>query len=188
MNKVTSNSHFRLTRLSETTLNRLFIAIFILVILGTLGILGYTIAAPKISTKFTEFYILGAEGKAADYPIEYVINNQQVPQFVNNDGTAVVNGDSGEITLIIINHEQQTTDYTVKMTIDDASADFKFNGTITDQLGPIELKQGNKWESKISIIPHPTIGDQKVELLLFKGNETVLNNSLRLWIHIKQAE
>jgi len=184
MNKVNSNIHFSL-KLNDVTFNRLLNAIFILIILGTLGILGYTMAAPKMSTKFTEFYILGAEGKLADYPIEYVISNQPVPQFVNTDGTTGVNGDSGEITLIIINHEQQTIDYTVKMIIDDVPADFKFNGTITDQLGPLELRQGNKWESKINIIPHPTTGDQKVELLLFKGNETVFINSLRLWIHIK---
>jgi uncharacterized membrane protein len=186
MNKINSNFHFGL-KLNDITLNRLLNAIFFIAILGTLGVLGYTMAAPKINTKFTEFYILGAEGKAANYPIEYIINNQPVPQLVNNDGTTGINGNSGEITLIIINHEQQTTDYTMKIIIDDVPADFKFNGTITDQLGPLELKQGNKWESKISIIPHPTTGDQKVELLLFKGNETVFINSLRLWIHIKQA-
>ncbi len=43
--------------------------ILALTILGAIGTLGYAIASPKVGEKFTEFYIEGLEGKAADYPL-----------------------------------------------------------------------------------------------------------------------
>ena len=42
--------------------------ILVVSILGALGMLGYVIAKPKVGERFTEFYILGREGKAIDYP------------------------------------------------------------------------------------------------------------------------
>ena len=36
--------------------------------MGALGALGYVIATPRVGKGFTEFYILGLSGRAADYP------------------------------------------------------------------------------------------------------------------------
>jgi uncharacterized membrane protein len=47
-----------------------------LTILGALGMLGYAIASPKIGERFTEFYIEGLGGKAADYPEELVVGEK----------------------------------------------------------------------------------------------------------------
>ena len=42
--------------------------VFILAILGTIGVLVYVTTVPKASEMFTEFYILGFESKAEGYP------------------------------------------------------------------------------------------------------------------------
>ncbi|MBA7528852.1 hypothetical protein ES705_21044 [subsurface metagenome] len=52
--------------------DRMLSVILALTILGALGMLGYAIAGPRVGERFTEFYIEGLEGKAADYPKELV--------------------------------------------------------------------------------------------------------------------
>ena len=64
-----------------------------IVILGALGMLGYAIANPKVGERFTEFYIEGLEGKAADYPEELVV------------------GEEGKVIVGIINREHETVPY-----------------------------------------------------------------------------
>ena len=48
----------------------------IIAILGAPGVLGYVIATPTAGEKSTEFYIVGTEGKAADYPRELVVGEE----------------------------------------------------------------------------------------------------------------
>ena len=48
----------------------------VIAILGALGTLGYVIATPKAGETFTEFYILGKEGEATDYPVELRVGEQ----------------------------------------------------------------------------------------------------------------
>ena len=50
--------------------NRVLYITLVLALLGALGTLGYIIATPKAGERFTEFYLLGLEGKATDYPKE----------------------------------------------------------------------------------------------------------------------
>lgn len=169
---------------SEKFNNPLSISLTI-VILITLGVLSYTIAAPKVGEKFMEFYILGDQGKAQDYPIEYSLKNGQVIQVKYSDGTIDDITGFGVITLGIINHEQQTVFCSVKMKIDGEQTSINFNGTVTDTIAPIAVKQGEKWEEKIGIVPQHVGNNQKVELLLFKINETTPENSLHFWIDVK---
>ena len=63
--------------------------ILVIVILGALGALGYAIARPHAGERFTEFYIEGLKGKAADYPEELVV------------------GGEGKVIVGIINREQE---------------------------------------------------------------------------------
>ncbi len=53
----------------------------------------YIVVFPQPGEKFTEFYILGANGKAGDYP------------------TNLTAGESGNITIGIVNHEYTDTKY-----------------------------------------------------------------------------
>ena len=59
--------------------------------------LSYVILNPRQSESFTEFYILGPKGKAADYPTKL---------FVNQSGSVIIG---------IVNHEHRTMNYTVEI-------------------------------------------------------------------------
>ena len=170
------------------TFKKHLLIILIVVTSCALAILGYTLAAPKIGERFTQFYVLGINDKPEDYPTEYFMNNGKITEVIYGNGTVDAKSGFGTVTLEIVNHEQQTVVYTVKMTINGEPINIEVNGTNTDVLGPIELKQGEKWENEIGIIPNYTGNNQKVELLLFKGTETAAESSLYLWINVKQAE
>lgn len=45
-------------------------------ILGAIGTLAYVIITPKAGERFTEFYILGLEGKADNYPDELTVGEE----------------------------------------------------------------------------------------------------------------
>ena len=48
------------------SVDKILSIILIAAILGVVGTLGYAIAIPKVGERFTEFYVLGLEGKAID--------------------------------------------------------------------------------------------------------------------------
>lgn len=106
--------------------------------------LGYTITKPKLGEAFTEFYILGPEGKAENYPKELNI------------------GDEAMITVGIINHEGEETEYRVDVLIDDKK--------LTD-MGPMVLGDEEKWEANVILLPEVVGENQKVEFLLYSNRE-----------------
>ena len=175
-------------RWGEGTFNKALSIILIITIIVAIGVLGYTTAVPKIGERFSEFYILGTNAQAQDFPIEYSMNNGQITQVIYSAGTVDTISGLGVVHLGIVNHEQQTIDYYLKMTINDQPVKINFGGIFTDMLGPIKLQQGEKWENAINIVPQQIQDNQKVEFLLFKGNETAPVNSLHLWIDVKSAK
>ena len=96
--------------------------ILTLTILGALGTLGYAIASPKVGERFTEFYIEGLEGEAADYPEELVV------------------GGEGKVIVGIINREHETVTYRVEVAID---------GVKNNEVGPVALDRDGEWEEII---------------------------------------
>jgi len=119
--------------------------ILVMTILGALGTLGYIIATPKVSEKFTEFYILGLQGKASDYPREIRI------------------GEEAEVIVGIINHEHKVVSYRVEVKID---------GVKKNEVGVVELAHEQKWEEIVSFTPDNDGDNQEVEFLLYKNGET----------------
>jgi uncharacterized membrane protein len=184
-NKFTTEVTLSLPVCTGITFNKSLSIILIFAIFFAFVILGYTVAVPKIGERFTDFYILGVNGKAQDYPTEYVMNDGMVTQVIYGDGTVDANHPLGTVTLGIVNHEHQTEVYSVNMTIDGKPVSIEILGRINDSLRPIELKEGEKWENEIEIIPQNSGDNQKVELLLFKGIETTAENSLHFWINVK---
>jgi len=134
-------------------------AILALVIASALGVLGYVIVTPEEHDKYTEFYILGQEGKIADYPQELII------------------GETGKVWLVITNHEYQDMSYFVET---------KLSGTLTETLGPLRLEHDQKWQHDIEISPVKAGENQKVEFLLFREGEKSPYHSLRLWVDIRE--
>ena len=74
--------------------------ILIIAILGAIGTPRYVIAAPKVGERFTEFYVLGLEGKAVDC----------------FKGLKV--GEEGRVIVRIVNHEKEGVSYWVGVRID----------------------------------------------------------------------
>jgi uncharacterized membrane protein len=166
-------------------LNKFLSFIFIVTLFSMIGILGYTVAMPKIGERFTDFYIIGKDGQSQDYPKQYSINNGQITEVIYSDGTIDTFNKEGQITLGIINHENQTVIYSIKMTIDNEPASIAFGQNNIDILGPIELQQEEKWEKSIGIVPQHIGSNQKVELLLYIGSKNVPEYNLHFWINVK---
>lgn len=134
----------RLMQKREVAWDRVLAATLVIVILGALGALGYVIATPKVGEKFTEFYILGEEGKAADYPRELKV------------------GEEGKVIVGVINHEKEEVSYRVEVVI---------GGNKGTEVGPVLLVDEQKWEAEIGFVPVTPGENQKVEFLLYKHGE-----------------
>ena len=134
---------------------------FVLVIaaLGALGTLGYVMAMPRVGEQFTEFYILGMEGDAADYPGELVV------------------GEEGEVILGVINQEHEPMVYRVDVTV---------NGEKKNEQGSMMLEHNERWEGEVGFASQVVGDHQKVEFLLYKDGETEIYSSLYIWIDVIQ--
>ena len=119
----------------------------------------YAIATPKTGEKFSEFYILGTEGKAENYPRDVKL------------------GSPISLTIGVMNHEQTETTYTVKVIID---------GVNNRVLPMITLAPEQKQEQVISFTPSKVGENQKVEFLLFKNAETEPYLTLHIWVNVNQ--
>jgi uncharacterized membrane protein len=134
--------------------------VLVLVILGALGTMGYVIAKPKAGESFTEFYLLGTNGKAGDYPSQLKV------------------GEEAKVIVGIANHEREAVTYQVEVRI---------GGVKNNEAGPIVLKPGEKWEREVSFMPTVAGTNQPVEFLLYKNRE--LDSSLkplRLWVEVTE--
>jgi uncharacterized membrane protein len=136
--------------------------------------------------KFTEFYILGLNGNADEYPYAFILNNGKVVSVEYGTDTPAVSEQWGRLTLGIVNHEQQNTSYTIVMQIDGSQVGIPFQGEIVQSLGPIVLAPEEKWQQEIGIVPQHTGENQEVELQLYKDNGTEPYLTLHLWVNVTQ--
>ncbi len=163
-------------------LNRTLSIILAVTILATVGVLIYTVSSPKVGERFTEFYILGLEGKATDYPTEFTMKANRVVSVWYGDSATAVSGTAGRVILGIVNQEQQQTTYSVSIQIDGQPVNIAYNGQNVSRLNATPLEQGEKWEGEIGFAPIHTGENQKVEFLLYKDGSAEVYNSLHLWI------
>jgi len=171
----------------DSLLNKTLNIILIVAILGAVGTLIYTVAKPKVGEKCTEFYILGINGTAADYPTDFVLNSKlDVASVQYGTNTAAVSEKWGQVTLGIVNHEQQNTSYSIAMQIDGVLVNIPFQGGSVQNLGPIVLAPEEKWEQEIGIAPQHIGDNQEVQLFLYKDEGTTAYLNLHLWINVTQ--
>lgn len=128
-------------------------------ILAVIGTLVYVIAAPKIGERFTEFYVVGLEGKAIDYPSELKV------------------GEVGKVIVGVTNHEKVEASYRVEVRID---------GVKNSEVEPIVLDDKQKWEEIVSFTPDSAGDNQKVEFLLYKNKGGEAYARLHLWVNVKE--
>jgi uncharacterized membrane protein len=148
----------KITLAAQSRSDKVLTAVLVVAIIGAIGTLAYVVAMPRSGEKFTEFYILGQNGKAEDYPTQLSL------------------GESGNVIVGIINHEQATTNYAVGVTID---------GVSTGTIGPIVLVNEEKSERTVSFKPQKTGDKQEVEFLLYQNGQEQNSESLHLWVDVK---
>jgi len=128
-------------------------------IVAALACLGYVVATPKQSEKFTEFYVLNIEGKAEDYPSQVAL------------------GEPVNIIIGVTNNEYELASYRVSITIDGAENSQVYIGTLAHE---------EKWEEKVSFIPQVARENSKVEFHLYKNGDTepYFEDPLHLYIDV----
>lgn len=114
------------------------------------------ITTPRIE-KFTEFYILDAEGKAEDYPRN------------------LTPGENVELIVGIKNHEALDVEYKVVIQLE---------GETIKAIGGIKLKYEERWEDKINLTPDKVGENLKLEFLLYKNRNEKPYRSLQLFINV----
>jgi uncharacterized membrane protein len=168
-----------------------------LAIIAILGLGGYLIAHPRIGERYSEFYILGAEGNADLYPrtigldnngnvswVQYshVLTPEVTPAAICPECEVVkVSDNAARIVVGITNRERETMRYVVEVT---------FGGMLYQVIGPVELANGENWEQEVGLVPKEPGQNQKVEFKLFKirelGTKDEKNTLLSLWLGTQQ--
>lgn len=150
----------KLPDLGQSVWDKVLAVTMMIVILGALGTLSYTLIMPKVGETFTEFYILGQGGKAENYPIDLKL------------------GEESSVIVGIINHEEKEVSYRIEVML---------GGNKITELGPVTLADAQKWESELSFVPEVVGEFQKVEFLLYKDDdiEPYLKPTY-LWINVSE--
>jgi uncharacterized membrane protein len=143
--------------LTKNKTDRILTVILIFSISIAIGVLFFVITTPKMGESFTEFYILGSEGKADNYP-------------------TVLRNNSPEIILVgVVNHEYRSVNYTVRVTLD--------NEILTDTW--FSSGHNQTWEKNIAFVPTREGKNMKLEFLLYKeDNFTASYRDLHLWVNV----
>lgn len=137
----------------DKPLSVILIIILIIAVAGTI----YIILFPQPSEKFTEFYILGPNGKAGDYP------------------TNLTAGESGNVTIGIVNHEYANTTYQLKVVLN--------QNVLKDE--NVTLANNEKKEIPFTFKPNTSGNNQKLEFLLYKLPDTQkVYRSLYLYLNV----
>ncbi|HII81681.1 MAG TPA: DUF1616 domain-containing protein [Methanosarcina sp.] len=142
---------------TEKTL-RVFLAISVLALVGTVA---YVTIVPHEQEPFTEFYILGPEGKANNYTTEYV------------------QGESGTVIIGVSNHEHRAVNYTLDVRLENKSL------ALPENLRHIQLDDNTTLEEPLEITPSIEGKNMELQFLLFNDTEKeVPYEDLRLWINV----
>lgn len=138
--------------------NRALLIVLALVILGMLGMLVYFLTSANLGERYTQFYIVGVNGKATGYPVVTRV------------------GEEGKVIVGIVNHEHKVVSYRLEIMIDEVE---------NNKVGPVVLKSGQKWEGEVSYRATKVGSNQKVGYLLFKDDEAKpYLDPLNLWVII----
>jgi uncharacterized membrane protein len=137
--------------------DRVLSLILLILLAASIVTVIYITVNPQSGEKFTEFYILGANGKAGDYPSNMTM------------------GETGNLTMGIVNREQNTTSYDLVVQLNGAKL---YNNTFT-------LSKNETKEIPFSFTATNQGQNQKVEFMLYKlPNYTNVYRSLNLYINV----
>ena len=137
--------------------DRILTGVLLFSIALAIGMIFFVITTPKIGERFTEFYILGSEGKTQDYPLVLKYNSPAT------------------ILVGVVNHEYVPVNYTVRIALD--------KELLTDTW--FSLDHNTTWEKNMTFVPNKNGTDRKLEFWLFKeDNFTAPSRELHLWVNV----
>lgn len=161
----------------------------VVMLLASVILLAYIIAVPREGEKFTEFYVLGASGKASDYPVNISAGSW------HNITAGVVNHEHKDrdyrlVVLLIPSSESNLTQHMVTVRAWDGHAPVLFSSSDA-VIFNITVKDGKKLHLNMTV-GIKDAGQYKMQFLLFTSNEppgdTVdAGNSYRdlhLWVRV----
>ncbi|MDD1718651.1 MAG: DUF1616 domain-containing protein [Methanoregulaceae archaeon] len=164
-------------------IDRVLSTVLIVSVVAAVSATVYVIAVPKEGERFTEFYILGEKGKAADYP------------------AGLVAGQPAEILVGIGNHEYRDVTYTAETWMTNTTFDPAANATVTDRMELVDrftvtLAQNGTYREARTFTP-PGTGYNQVTFLLFAdqappdsltgtGRIAAAYRELHLWVTVRQ--
>jgi uncharacterized membrane protein len=144
---------------SVSKFDKILSIVLAVAVIGAASVLAYVIAHPKAEETFTNFYILGPEGKMENYPQELAL------------------GEQAEVALGIENQENQDASYNIVVTLD---------GEEIQTIGPIRLADEQEWRDNFTLVPSKAGENQKVEFLLYKGEGSAPYLNLHLWLDVRE--
>jgi uncharacterized membrane protein len=147
----------------DSKLDKALTIFLILSILLSVATLIYVVITPKEGERFTEFYILGPDGKADNYSTKYVL------------------GESSTVIVGVVNHEYMPVNYTMEIRLE--------NRSLPENLQKITLANNETWEKPVAITPPFEGKNMKLEFLLFKeSNMSAPYRDLNLWIDVNTTK
>jgi len=124
-----------------TTSSKIISAVLVVAILICTGLIIYLAVTPQASQRFSEFYLLGEQGKAASYP----------SQAVSGQPVSVIVG--------VVNHEGGPSAYTVRI---------KENDVIIKSVEVGKLNDAQKWEQPVEFALSNAGDGRRVNFYLYK--------------------
>jgi uncharacterized membrane protein len=127
----------------------------VMLIVALAGVVYVSVTPGAEEDPYTEFYILGPDGNASDYP------------------TNLSTGETGEFIVGITNNEHQSMTYTVVLMLDD---DLVVERTV-------EVDNGETWEGDFRFVPEEA-GVRQLDILLYIGEDPELNDKAYLTLEL----
>jgi len=135
-------------------------AVLVAAVVAAAGMLGYTIAHPPQLERYTEFYLLGPDGKTDGYLDELVL------------------GEEALVIVGIVNREQKIQDYRVEI---------RAGGILLKEMVDIKLQTDEKWQKEVVFLPERAGMQQKVQFVLYKQGGDEAYESLYLWVDVYEG-
>ncbi len=142
---------------SISKMDRLSYLVVIPILLLTAGVALWVLAAPVSEIPATEFFILGKDGLAQDYPREIDLGQTQA------------------ITIGITNNENQLRNFRVEVRSDDQ---------LIGVAGPFTVQPGQTINAPVEFIPLQAGENIRIDILLFQGTDLDIYRSLQLWLKV----
>jgi len=139
-------------------IDKIITIILLIALIVCIALTIYIIVTPKIGERFTEFYILGPNGKACDYPTHLRL------------------GQNGTVIIGVHNREYRTMNYTLVVRY----------GNLTIWRTKLTLKNNETWERRFKFKAIKRGKHIKLQFLLYvDDNFTKPYRELHLWLTVR---